>query len=156
MRRRRFLLAAAAVSASCRRAPDSWRFFTAAEALTVAAICERIIPADQDPGAAWAGVVTFIDRQLATRQRGLRKTYREGLARLGSGFAELPPARQIQILQSIEKDRFFQLLLAHTMQGFYGDPRHGGNRDGISYRMLGLTYPPIRGRVPWTTSTPLS
>jgi gluconate 2-dehydrogenase gamma chain len=32
------------------------------------------------------------------------------------------------------------------MQGFYGDPRHGGNREGVSWKMLGLPYPPIRGR----------
>ena len=30
---------------------------------------------------------------------------------------------------------FFDLILAHTMQGFYGDPRHGGNRDAVSCLM---------------------
>jgi gluconate 2-dehydrogenase gamma chain len=30
--------------------------------------------------------------------------------------------------------------------GFYGSPRHGGNKDYISYRMLGLDYPLIIGR----------
>jgi gluconate 2-dehydrogenase gamma chain len=35
---------------------------------------------------------------------------------------------------------------AHTMQGFYGDPRHGGNRDRASWKMVGLSYPPIRGQ----------
>jgi len=32
------------------------------------------------------------------------------------------------------------------MQGYYGSPRHGGNRDAISWRMLGLDEPPLRGR----------
>jgi len=32
------------------------------------------------------------------------------------------------------------------MQGFYGNPRHGGNRDYASYRMLGLDYPQLVGQ----------
>jgi gluconate 2-dehydrogenase gamma chain len=33
------------------------------------------------------------------------------------------------------------------MQGFYGDPRHGGNRAGVGWKVVGLRYPPIRGRL---------
>ena len=33
------------------------------------------------------------------------------------------------------------------MMGFYGDPRHGGNKDRVSWRMLGVPDPPIRGRL---------
>jgi gluconate 2-dehydrogenase gamma chain len=32
------------------------------------------------------------------------------------------------------------------MEGYYGAPRHGGNRDAVSWRMLGLDEPPLRGR----------
>jgi gluconate 2-dehydrogenase gamma chain len=42
---------------------------------------------------------------------------------------------------------FFSLILSHTMQGFYGDPRHGGNRGRASWKMLNLPYPPILGRL---------
>ena len=156
MRRRRFLyVAASAATVSCGRAPSPWRFFTAAEARTLTALTEQLIPADQDPGAGWAGVVRFIDRQLAGRWRGLQKTYREGLAqvdrtsreRCGAPFVELPAERQAEVLAALEKERFFQTLLSHTMQGFYGDPRHGGNREAVSWKMLGVPYPPIRGRV---------
>ena len=42
------------------------RFFTAAEARTIEAACERIFPSDDSgPGAKDAGVVIYIDRQLA-------------------------------------------------------------------------------------------
>jgi hypothetical protein len=41
---------------------------------------------------------------------------------------------------------FFELIRDHTMQGFYGSPRHGGNWDYVSYRMLGLDYPQIIGQ----------
>lgn len=41
-------------------------YLTSAERATVAAICARLIPSDEDgPGATEADVVTFIDRQLA-------------------------------------------------------------------------------------------
>jgi len=36
---------------------------------------------------------------------------------------------------------FFNLVCDHTMQGFYGSPRHGGNKNYVSYRMIGLDYP---------------
>jgi len=32
------------------------------------------------------------------------------------------------------------------MEGFYGSPRHGGNRDAVSWQMLGLAEPPPLGR----------
>jgi gluconate 2-dehydrogenase gamma chain len=47
---------------------------------------------------------------------------------------------------------FFDLVVSHTMQGFYGDPRHGGNRERVSWRMLRLPYPPVRGRLSGQTS----
>ncbi|GAD57443.1 gluconate 2-dehydrogenase, membrane-bound, gamma subunit [Limimaricola cinnabarinus LL-001] len=40
-------------------------FFTPAERATVAAICARLIPNDDGPGATEADVVTFLDRQMA-------------------------------------------------------------------------------------------
>jgi gluconate 2-dehydrogenase gamma chain len=45
-----------------------------------------------------------------------------------------------------EKRSFFELVREHTMEGYYGSPRHGGNRDAVSWRMLGLDEPPLRGR----------
>jgi gluconate 2-dehydrogenase gamma chain len=41
---------------------------------------------------------------------------------------------------------FFSMIVQHTMQGFYGSPRHGGNKDYASYKMLGLEYPRVMGR----------
>jgi gluconate 2-dehydrogenase gamma chain len=41
---------------------------------------------------------------------------------------------------------FFDLARAHTLHGYYGTPRHGGNRDAVSWRMLGLCEPPLLGR----------
>ena len=41
---------------------------------------------------------------------------------------------------------FFGLIRDHTMQGFYGSPRHGGNKNYVSYKMIGLDYPFIIGQ----------
>ena len=40
----------------------------------------------------------------------------------------------------------YLLFMWITRQGFYGDPRHGGNRDAASWKMLALPFPPVRGR----------
>jgi len=173
-RRRRFLKAAAAAAASgalvsCGRARSPWRFFTAEEAATVEAISERLIPTDQDPGAAWAGVVRYIDLQLATRFnfRPFRELYRQGLrgveqtsaALFHAAFTQLTAEQQVAVLRALQRGQppgeiwkkipvrqFFDALLNHTMQGYYGDPRHGGNRDAVGWRALGVPLTPVRGR----------
>jgi gluconate 2-dehydrogenase gamma chain len=161
LRRRKFLQIAAVAGASgaavsCGGPTSSWRFFTDSEAQTLAAICEQIIPADQDPGAREAGIVNFIDRQLEQFLRPLQKAYREGLAafeqvcarKTGKRFTELSPAAQTEFLAKLDKSLkpFFDTVVGHTMQGFYGDPRHGGNRDAASWKMLGVPLMPTRGR----------
>ena len=37
--------------------------------------------------------------------------------------------------------QFFNLLRDHSMQAFYGSPRHGGNKNNISYKMLQIDSP---------------
>jgi gluconate 2-dehydrogenase gamma chain len=166
IRRRKFLglgltATAAGTLISCSRTGGGpyWRFFIAQEARTVEAICEQIIPADTDAGAMQAGVVNFIDLQLTKPYRMYQTAYRKGIAaldaasrsRYGKPFAELPPERQAEALAEAEANgaEFFNLIRTHTMQGFYGDPRHGGNRGEVSWKMLGLQTPPVRGRLPY-------
>lgn len=161
------MAAAAASGVACGRKGTPWRFFTVDEARALAAISDQIIPHDQDPGASWAGVVNFIDRQLCGAYKNLQATYRRGLAAVdqssrelyGKPFADLGSEQQLIVLRQVEQGKapgaiwkkvssseFFAYVIDHTMQGFYGDPRHGGNREGVSWKMLGLSYPPIRGR----------
>ncbi|MDP9115587.1 MAG: gluconate 2-dehydrogenase subunit 3 family protein [Acidobacteriota bacterium] len=127
------------------------RFFTADEARVVAAACERIFPSDASgPGATEAGVVIFIDRQLAgpygrdqyrytkgpwveslpehgyQGKKNPQEIYRKGIQDLGT-FASLPVEEQILKLTAIERTRFFQLLRTHTIEGMFSDPMHGGN-----------------------------
>lgn len=159
--------AAAGPMAGCLGSLSPWRSLKAEEARTLEAVCERIIPTDQDPGAAWAGAVDYIDRQLAGPYRRLRKIYLLGLAgtnatgrsMFGKPFVELTAPQQDAVLHGMDSGQaqgeqwatvsaktFFDLVVSHTLQGFYGDPRHGGNRERVSWKMLKLPYPPVRGR----------
>jgi gluconate 2-dehydrogenase gamma chain len=161
VRRRTFLgagLSAAVLgpTVGCGGKAGSWRYFSPSEARTLEAVCAQLIPADRDPGAREAGVVNYIDIQLTRAFRKHRAAYRQGLAAIdaesrakaGKSFADLPAADQIEVLNAIEEKApaFFDLLLTHARQGFYGDPRHGGNRNMASWKMVGLPFPPVRGR----------
>jgi gluconate 2-dehydrogenase gamma chain len=150
-------LAGAAVAVSstgCRR--TSFGFLKEHDAGTLGAICDQIIPADDFPSASQAGVLTYIDLQLMGHYRRHRKTYLDGLeqanelsrSRFGVDLAGASRLQQFEIVNVIEEGNkpFFDLVRAHTMQGYYGTPRHGGNRDAVSWRMLGLDEPPLRGR----------
>jgi gluconate 2-dehydrogenase gamma chain len=171
-RRRRFLEVAAAAAAggamiSCSGSRSPWRFLTPGEAEIAGAVCDRLIPNDEFQGALWAGAVRFIDLQLYGHFRQHRALYRQGLQALDrvsreaytGPFATLPAASQVELLQAVEggtaaaphwpaaeQSRFFRTILTHTMESYYGDPRHGGNRDGVGYRSIGLSTTPTRGR----------
>jgi gluconate 2-dehydrogenase gamma chain len=141
------------------------RFFTAAEGRVVTAACERIFPGDESgPGATEAGVVIYIDRQLAgpygrdkyrytkgpwvdsVPEHGYqakatpREIYREGI-RLLEDLPALPPAGQDAKLRAIEKTAFFQMLRRHTLEGMFSDPLHGGNAGMIGWQLIGYPGP---------------
>jgi gluconate 2-dehydrogenase gamma chain len=142
------------------------RFFTEEEALIVAAAASRIFPGDDtSPGAKEAGVVIYIDRQLAgpygkdsyrytqgpfnenaAREFGYQgkatpaETYREGLKAL-KGFDSLPSAEQDAKLRQIETTHFFALLRQNTIEGMFCDPIHGGNVDMVGWQLVGFPGP---------------
>lgn len=162
--------------------PGPWLFFTHDEAVTVEAIVDRLIPADDlSVGGKDAGCAVFIDRQLAgffgsseqlymkgpfikgSPEQGMQspirptERYRAGLALLneycrgthaGRSFAELGTQEQDQVLQGLEKGTidlggadartFFELVLQNAMEGFFADPIYGGNKDMVSWKMIGF------------------
>ena len=133
-----------------------WDFLSDGQALTLAAMCDQIIPADDFPSASEAGVITYIDHQLARTYKRHRNTYRDGLEqadamsrmRFGRDLAALSSQQRVEIVGAIEQQnrKFFDLVRSHTLEGYYGSPRHGGNRDAVSWRMLGVAEPPVLGR----------
>jgi gluconate 2-dehydrogenase gamma chain len=159
--RRDFMFATAAAGTTllsgCFSSHNSgWETLTDADAATLKAICDQIIPADEFPSASEAGVLTYIDRQLTRHYRRHREAYATGLdqanrisrERFGAAIESLSPQQQLAAVTELDAQnpKFFELVREHTLEGFYGSPRHGGNRDAVSWRMLGLDEPPLRGR----------
>ena len=100
----------------------------------------------------------------------------------GSSFARLAAADQDAFLQRLEKGdvaldgadakAFFAQLLQNTLEGFWSDPIHGGNRDMVGWKLIGFPgarydhssfvaqhgekypLPPVglKGRVEWIRS----
>src|SRR5205807_5986419 len=99
----------------------------------------QIVPADDAPGAKQAGVLYYIDRQLAGPLKRFAARYHTNLPAFRD-LPDLPFAAQTAFLSNLkgEPASFFQLVIDHTMQGFYGSPEHGGNRDEASWKMLGI------------------
>lgn len=150
-------LGGAALAIGCRsRNTAGWEFLSDEQARTLGAICDQIIPADEFPSATQAGALNYIDRQLIRHYCRHQEIYKRGLEtadslsheRFGKGLDTLSPEQQLEIVNDLsQKDqRFFELVRNHTFEGYYGSPRHGGNRDAVSWRMLGLAEPPVRGR----------
>jgi len=147
--------------------PCRWRFLNLDEVSLLDALVEQIIPTDEWPGAKETGATNFIDKQLSGPYARFQEVYRNGLKALQEyslatykkKFETLTWNDQTQLLERLEAgtmegeawenglDRqFFNLLRDHTMQSFYGSPRHGGNKGNISYKMLQLDYPQILGQ----------
>lgn len=152
---------------SCLNQSGSYRVFTPEEALCMIAFCEQIIPKDESPGATDAGVIYYIDRQLNRVFHYDQETYRNGIKNLqnycknisSKTFESLVPVEQIKIMKLMESNQlketdwpgnkpaeFFELVRSHTMQGFYGSPIHGGNKNYMSFEMLRIDYPLVIGQ----------
>lgn len=124
---------------------------SAGEASTLAAVCARIIPTDDNgPGAAEARASVYIDRALAGWLAPSRNAYAAGLAAIEAAartrgakrFADLSPAARDDILRSLEQTPFFSLVRTHTIQGTFCDPAYGGNANFVGWDLLG--YPGVR------------
>lgn len=124
---------------------------------TLRAAIDRIIPRDDYPSGWDAGAGDYILGLLAGDCADLVPLYREGLAGLdsearaayGREFARLSASEQDELLQRVEAGQvetewrvspaeFFDRLVNQAMEGFYGDPGNGGNRDEASWRMVGF------------------
>ena len=122
------------------------------------ALLESMIPSDHlGPGASEAGVPRYVVQRLAGPYRRYRAIYAAGLARLdaeadarhGLGFAELAPGPRDELVRAAELrhgDGFFELVLAHAMEGMFGDPEHGGNANFAGWELMRYQGP----RYVWT------
>jgi Gluconate 2-dehydrogenase subunit 3 len=119
-----------------------------AMAAEVEALTSQIIPSGDGPGAREAGVIYFIDRALVTFEADKREAYRYGMQEIqmarrklfpdSTSIASLTAAQQIDLLRSVEKTAFFELLRTHTVWGFVGSPSYGGNREKAGWTHIGF------------------
>jgi hypothetical protein len=144
-------------------APPKFEFLTSEQAAEVAAICARILPSGDSPGATEAGAVYFIDRGLLAVFPEAQPVYRDGLAHLQTDFHAMFPAagkfsaaspeQQDQFLRTQDlpaptgrrrpvptgTPTFFETIRAHTIAAFLIDPEseYAGNRSGVGWQVIG-------------------
>jgi gluconate 2-dehydrogenase gamma chain len=131
--------------------------FTRETFATLSAVCERLLPRDEDPGAIDLGVPSYIDRMLASPDlasvramllRVLPIVDREARKRTaGKPYHEALADEQDAILAAWQHGRdggqsFFAVILSLTLEGAFGDPRYGGNSGGRGFAMIGFTPDP--------------
>jgi gluconate 2-dehydrogenase gamma chain len=118
------------------------------------AFIDRLIPSDETgPGAVEAGAQTYIDRQLAGYLAaettafiaGLEATNEYARRAHGSPFAELSAAKRDEVLTALEAGRadgfpaarnFFNRARRLTIEGMFGDPHYGGNKDFAGWDLI--------------------
>lgn len=125
---------------------------TTAEAREVIAIAARILPTTDTPGATEAGAVYFFDKAFSTYFASMKDAARGMLAGFQAGvpaafpgaelFSDLDADDQDAYLKSVENTPFFQGARFMTLVGVFGMSMHGGNRDDIGWKLVGMDGPP--------------
>lgn len=124
---------------------------------TLRAAVDRIVPADDYPGAWQAGVGDYLAKQFERDLKPVVDAYLQGLdlleleaiVRYQQSFCSLRDTEQDTLLKQVEWGKvvttwtvspvsFFRLLTETTAEGFYSEPEQGGNRDGVSWAMTGF------------------
>ena len=131
---------------------------------TLRAAVDRIIPPDDFPGGWQSGVGDYLARQFEGDLRPVFDDYCRGLtgldaesrARFQQSFSKLSEADQDSVLGLVEAGEvltswevtpgfFFDLLVRTTAEGFYSEPEQGGNRNAVSWNMIGFEEALERG-----------
>jgi gluconate 2-dehydrogenase gamma chain len=135
-------------------------FLSDMEFATLAALCELVLPHDQDPGALDLDVPVFVDRALEDpdhRNRlglvrkslfAISKRYQEAH---NTSFAAAGADSQAAffrnwLAEGEQNEEFLLHLVSLTIEGAFGDPSYGGNKGEAGWRMLGYTQDACRPR----------
>ena len=132
-------------------AGEAPKALTPLERQTLSAVQDRLLPsAPGAPGARDTNAVGYLDALMAS---DFLREYSRLLVRWGAdavhraahrqhkrAFASLTPAQQDDILRLYEKRedgiRWLNKMLAFTLEGFFGDPVHGGNVRGTAWKWI--------------------
>jgi gluconate 2-dehydrogenase gamma chain len=128
---------------------------SAAERQTLDAVVDRLVPKDElGPGALEMGAANYIDLSLADYLASEKASFVEGLAALNAvarsqhdaPFIELPPDKKDLVLTAMENGTpsgltvdsraFFNRVRRLTLEGMFGDPYYGGNRNFAGWDLI--------------------
>lgn len=134
-----------------------YTLFSNQQIATLSAAFNRLIPTDQYPNAWDNGTGDYLALQLNGDSATSLELYRAGLDSLNQesqdrhnqDFAALSEATQDQVLSLVERGevqsqwpinprQFFEAILNHSAEGYYANPGNGGNREKISWQMIGF------------------
>ncbi len=138
------------------------RILGAREWKTIEAMAARILPSDDGPGAREAGVIGFIDRQLAEPPLStLGPIFIELAKRIElvsqklhhRSYVDVSPADQDALIAklsraelslSLPEAQLYEALHTLTLEGFLSDPNHGGNADQVGWKYVAFPEPTLR------------
>jgi Gluconate 2-dehydrogenase subunit 3 len=130
---------------------------TPVQLITLNALADRLIPADDTPGAVEAGAVNYLLHQFERDLAAFEDVYAKGLDSLdqeaqetaGMPFARMPASAQDELLRRVEQGEvatpwafdpasFMRHAAEHLAEGFYSDPGNGGNNKMVAWQMIGF------------------
>lgn len=121
---------------------------------TLEAFIDQLIPQDElGPGAVAAGAQNYIDIQLAGYLAGEKQAFVAGLEGLeayakrvhGAAFTDLSPEKRDEVLTAMDGNKaegfanarnFFTRARRLTLEGTFGDPHYGGNKNGVGWDII--------------------
>jgi gluconate 2-dehydrogenase gamma chain len=144
-----------------------------AQLRTLEAFIDRLIPRDENgPGAVDAGAQNYIDRQLGGYLRDEKDAFLAGLEAVdayarrvyGAPLADLSAEKRDEVLTAIDTNRaeglaagraFFNRARRLTLEGMFGDPYYGGNKNFAGWDLIKYPGPrPATGPEHQKMSTP--
>ena len=117
----------------------------------LSALVDRIIPKDElGPSATECGVLDYIDGCIADFLAAEKPEILQRLAEVdafalasqGAALAELPAEKQDEVLVAIDNNQvpslkaFFDRIHRLTLEGMFGDPSYGGNRNFAGWDLI--------------------
>ncbi|MFM7679307.1 MAG: gluconate 2-dehydrogenase subunit 3 family protein [Roseiflexaceae bacterium] len=124
---------------------------------TLRAVVDRMIPRDDVPGGLDAGVdrylihflqhdgcgyapayIAFLDAINHHAQQQHQCTFDGLSAAAADGLLQYMTDEPSIVIASLRGAQIIALIAEHCAEGFYADPRQGGNIDMVSWRMIGF------------------
>ena len=146
------LVPVAAITSAAQTASES--ALSATQLRTLEAFVDRLIPKDEfGPGATECGVAVYINRSLGDYLAPEKAAFIAGLEATDAfarrtedqAFAELSPEKQDVVLTAMDNGTaagfpdaraFFGRVRRLALEGMFGDPSYGGNRNFAGWDLI--------------------